>query len=61
MAGRSFSLLKQRLRMRQLRVAVAIADEGSVLKASRALGLTQPATTRSLLDLEDYLGVITKP
>lgn len=57
MTGRSFSLLKQRLRMRQLRVAVAVADEGSVLKASRALGLTQPATTRSLLDLEDYLGV----
>ncbi len=57
MPARSFSLLKQRLRMRQLRVAVAVADQGSVLKASRTLGLTQPATTRSLLDLEEYLGV----
>jgi LysR family transcriptional regulator, pca operon transcriptional activator len=57
MPGRSFTLLKQRLRMSQLRMAVAIADHGSVLKASRALGVTQPAASRSLLDLEDYLGV----
>lgn len=57
MAGRSYSLFHQRLRMRQLRVAVAVAEQGSVLKASRALGMTQPATTRSLLELEDFLGV----
>jgi LysR family pca operon transcriptional activator len=53
----SFSLLKQRLRLRQLRVAVAIAEHGSVMKASQHLRLTQPATTRSLLDLEQYLNV----
>ncbi|MBA4790762.1 MAG: LysR family transcriptional regulator [Rhizobiales bacterium] len=57
MAGRTYSLFHQRLRMRQLRVAVAVADHGSVLKASRALGMTQPATTRSLLELEDFLGL----
>jgi LysR family pca operon transcriptional activator len=54
---KTYSLLQQRLRIRQLRVAVAIAEHGSVLKAAQSLGLTQPATTRSLLDLEDYLGV----
>lgn len=56
MAGQSFSLFHQRLRMRQLRVAVAVAENGSVIHASRALGMTQPATTRSLLELEDFLG-----
>jgi LysR family pca operon transcriptional activator len=53
----SFSLLKQRLRLRQLRVAVAIAEHGSVMKASQHLRMTQPAATRSLLDLEQYLDV----
>lgn len=53
----SFSLLKQRLRLRQLRVAVAIAEHGSVMKASQHLRMTQPAATRSLLDLEQYLNV----
>ncbi|OYY09164.1 MAG: hypothetical protein B7Y70_10695 [Rhizobiales bacterium 35-68-8] len=56
MSGRSYSLFHQRLRMRQLRVLVAVAEQGSVLKAARMLGMTQPATTRSLLEVEDYLG-----
>lgn len=57
MALKSYSLLRQRLRIRQLRVAVAVAEQGSIVRASKALGLTQPAATRNLLELEDYLGV----
>ncbi len=56
MSARSYALFHQRLRMRQLRVIVAVAEQGSVLKAARLLGMTQPAATRSVLELEDFLG-----
>ncbi|MEM9892475.1 MAG: LysR substrate-binding domain-containing protein [Actinomycetota bacterium] len=45
------------MRLRQLYVAAAIADTGSVRAASELLHLTQPATSRSLRELEEVLGL----
>jgi LysR family transcriptional regulator, pca operon transcriptional activator len=47
----------QALRLRQLRVVLAIAEQGSVLKGARALGTSQPAVTRALREVEDAVGV----
>lgn len=47
--------LDQRLRLPLLRAVDAVAAHGSLLKASAALGLSQPALTRSLHELEDLL------
>ncbi len=48
--------LDQRLKLSLLRVADALDTHGSLLKASAALGLGQPALTRSLQELEEVLG-----
>lgn len=48
--------LDQRLRLNALRVLDALATNGSLLKASAALGISQPALTKCLRDLEDMLG-----
>lgn len=47
--------LDQRLRLPLLRAVDAVATHGSLLKASAALGITQPALTKSLHELEDLL------
>jgi LysR family pca operon transcriptional activator len=47
--------LDQRLRLPLLRAVDALATHGSMLKASAALGLSQPALTKSLHELEDLL------
>jgi LysR family pca operon transcriptional activator len=44
--------LDQRLKLSLLRVAHALDAHGSLLKASAALGLSQPALSRSLAELE---------
>lgn len=49
--------LSQRLRLQQMRVVDAIATHRSLKKAAAALGLTQPALTKGLQELEDVLGV----
>jgi LysR family pca operon transcriptional activator len=49
--------LDQQLKFRQLRAIAVIAQHGSLLAASRALGITQPALTKMLHDLEDILGL----
>ena len=49
--------LEQRLKLRHFRVISAISTHESLLKASWALRLTQPALTRSLQEIEDILGV----
>ena len=49
--------LDQRLKLRHLRIIEAIDDHSSLLKASVALGIAQPALTRSLQEIEDILGV----
>jgi LysR family transcriptional regulator, pca operon transcriptional activator len=47
--------LDQRLRLSLLRVVDAVEAHGSLLKASAVLGLTQPALSKSLQELEDIL------
>lgn len=44
------------MKLNQLRDFQAIADTGSLRAAARALGLAQPAITRSIQDLEHDLG-----
>lgn len=47
-----------RMTLRQLAVFVAVAQEGTVTKASEAVRLTQSAASMALADLEDGLGTI---
>jgi len=47
--------LDQRLKLRQLRIVAAVARQGSLLKASQTLGLTQPAVTKALREVEELL------
>ena len=49
--------LDQRLRLHLLRAADSIDTQRSLLKASTALGISQPALTKSLRELEDIAGV----
>ncbi len=51
------NFLLSRLRLRQLRLLTAIADEGTVLRGSQLLNIAQPAATKSIKELEDALGV----
>lgn len=54
---RAIDLLNGRLKLRHLVLVVAIADHGSVLRAAEHLHLAQPAVTRSLREVENFLGV----
>ena len=45
------------MKLSQLREVVAIAEAGSIRGAARALGIGQPAITRSLAELERELGL----
>jgi DNA-binding transcriptional LysR family regulator len=54
---RPIDLLNGRLKLRHLVLVVAIADQGSVLRAAEHLRLAQPAVTRSLREVENVLGV----
>lgn len=49
--------LDQRLKLSLLRLADALDTHGSLLKAGAALGLGQPALSRSLRELEEIAGV----
>ncbi len=51
------NFLLGRLKLRQLRLLTAVADEGTVLKGSQVLNIAQPAATKSIKELEDALGV----
>jgi LysR family pca operon transcriptional activator len=48
--------LDQRLKLPLLRVADAVDTNGSLLKAAAALGVTQPALTRGIQELEEIAG-----
>lgn len=52
------NFLLGRLKLRQLRLLTAIADEGSVLKGAQVLNIAQPAATKTIKELEDALGVL---
>ena len=45
------------MKLQHLRVLVAIAENGSVRAAARSMGVTQPALSNSLQQLEASLGV----
>jgi LysR family pca operon transcriptional activator len=49
--------LDQRLRLHLVRAAEAIEAQGSLVKAAAALGVSQPALTKSLHELEDILQI----
>lgn len=46
------------MKLQQLQVFVAVAEEKSLRAAARRLNLTQPAVTRSVQELESDLGVV---
>lgn len=43
--------------LQQLRYLIAIAEEGSILKASRRLLISQPSLSKSIFDLEKEMGI----
>ncbi len=50
--------LPRHLKMRELRVLLAVAEQGSFRKAGQLLHLTQPAVTAAIAELEQTLGVL---
>jgi LysR family pca operon transcriptional activator len=48
--------LRNHLQLRMLRAIIAIEEQQSLLRASGALGVTQPSLTRTLRDVEIILG-----
>jgi DNA-binding transcriptional LysR family regulator len=55
--GTTNTLLQHRLKIRQLVLLTAIAEQKSVSKAASALHITQSAATKTLRELEDALEV----
>lgn len=53
----SLTLLVSRLRMRHLRLLIALHEHGTVQKAAEAVALTQPGATKALNEIEALLGV----
>ena len=53
----SESRISRRLRFRDLQVLSAVVQCGSMLKAAKELGVTQPAVSEVIADLEDAFGV----
>lgn len=48
--------LDRKLRMQQLRLIEGVAQTGSLSAAARQLGLTQPALTKGLREIEEIIG-----
>src|SRR5262249_28783172 len=46
-----------RIKLRDLRVLMAIADSGSMAKAAAKLGISHPAISKTISDVEGTLGV----
>ena len=49
--------IRARLKTRQLLLLVALADEGNIHRAARALHISQPAASKLLKELEEVLSV----
>ncbi|MEO6322635.1 MAG: LysR family transcriptional regulator [Polaromonas sp.] len=52
----AISQLLNRLRMRQVALILAVDEHGTLRKASAELGMTQPAATKMIQELESALG-----
>jgi DNA-binding transcriptional LysR family regulator len=52
----SFTTIVSRLRLKQLRLLIALEDHGSVRKASDAMALSQPGATKALHEIEAIFG-----
>jgi DNA-binding transcriptional LysR family regulator len=46
-----------RIKLRDLRVLIAVADSGSMTKAAAKLGISHPAISKTISDIEGTLGV----
>jgi DNA-binding transcriptional LysR family regulator len=51
------NVIHSRLRLRQLRLMLALEEFGSLRRAADHIGMTQPAATKMLHEAEDLLGV----
>ncbi len=49
--------LEKRLKLRDLRVLIAVIEAGNMSKAAKALATSQPAISRAIADLEHSFGV----
>jgi len=49
--------LKRRLKLRDLDILMAVIEAGSMGKAASRLGISQPAISKAIVELEDALGV----
>src|SRR5262252_5727908 len=49
--------LGRRLRLQDLHVFLAVVQQGSMAKAAEQLGVTQPAVSKVIADLEHSIGV----
>src|SRR5262245_25751151 len=47
----------RRLKLRELRVLLAVTQAGSMAKAAKQLAISQPAVSRAIADMEQTLGV----
>jgi molybdate transport repressor ModE-like protein len=50
-----FSRLMARARLRQLQLLVTVADQGSLKRAAAEVGMSQPAATQALAELEQLI------
>lgn len=50
------SHLYARLKLRQIEIVIAVAEQGSFLAAAHKLSITQPAVSKAVQDVEDILG-----
>ena len=50
-------LVSHRLKLQHLKVAMAVAEWGSMARAAKHLAITQPVVSKVIADLEDMLGV----
>lgn len=53
----SMNVVARRVTLRELRLLLAVARSGSILRAANEIGLTQPALSKSIADLEGTFGV----
>lgn len=54
---KAFESAARRVTLRELRLLVSVARAGSILKAANEVGLTQPAVSKAIADLESTFGV----